>query len=94
MWEAVAEEAVAVETEVAVPVVAALALAVAEPAELVVWELAAQSARFHRSRAPTGRKRMPARVLPAPTKKYKLCLIATKRRSTGCTTGSFAITQR
>jgi hypothetical protein len=38
VWEAVAEEAVAVATAVVVWVAAALALTVAEEAGLVVWE--------------------------------------------------------
>src|SRR5260370_488183 len=74
-------------------VAAALALTVAEEAGLVVGGYAAQSARSPLSPAPSDRRHAAGQVLPAPTKKYRSCSIATRRRSTGCTTGSCVITQ-
>jgi hypothetical protein len=40
----------------------------------------------------TDQRRMAGRDLPGPTKKYRSCSIAIRRRSTGCTTGNCAIT--
>ncbi len=58
-----------------------------------VWGYAAQSARSPRSLGPTDRRHAAGQVLPAPTKKYRSCSIATRRRFTGYTTGSCAITR-